>query len=40
MVFRWPDGSRQRETRRFTVDSSSDPPRIISSEFGRVLEAR
>lgn len=40
MVFRWPDGSRQRESRRFTVDSGSDPPRIVSSDFGRVLQAR
>lgn len=40
MVFRWPDGSRQRESRRFTVDSSSDPARIVSSDFERVLETR
>jgi hypothetical protein len=40
MVFRWPDGRRQRETRRFSVDSAHDPPLIVSSRFGRVLEQR
>lgn len=40
MVFRWPDGSHQSETRRFSVDSDQEPPRILSSSFERVLKER
>jgi hypothetical protein len=40
MVFRWSDGSRQVESRSFSVDTGSDPPRIVASAFGRVLTPR
>jgi serine/threonine-protein kinase len=38
--FLWPDGSIQSESRSFSVDTASDPPRITASEFGRVLKPR
>lgn len=38
--FLYADGSLQSETRTFTLDSSSDPPRIIASAFGRVIKPR
>lgn len=38
--FVWPDGSLQRETRSFSVDTSSVPALITASEFGRVLSPR
>lgn len=38
--FVYPDGSLQSETRTFTLDTSSDPPRIIASAFGRVIKPR
>jgi hypothetical protein len=40
VTFVWPDGSLQTETRTFQVDTSSDPPRISASEFGRVIRPR
>lgn len=38
--FVYPDGSLQTETRTFTLDSSSDPPLITASAFGRVIKPR
>jgi hypothetical protein len=38
--FLYPDGSRQRESRTFTVDTARKPPRITASAFGRVLSPR
>jgi len=38
--FVWPDGSVQTETRSFSVETSSDPPLITASEFGRVVRPR
>lgn len=38
--FIYPDGTIQTETRTFTLDGSSDTPRITASEFGRVIKPR
>ncbi len=38
--FMYPDGTVQTEMRTFTLDSSSDPPLITASEFGRVIKPR
>lgn len=38
--FVYPDGTSQSETRTFTLDSSSDPPLITASAFGRVIKPR
>lgn len=38
--FVYPDGAIQTETRTFTLDSSSEPPLITASEFGRVIKPR
>lgn len=40
ITFVWPDGSLQSETRSFSVDTSSEPPLITASEFGRVITPR
>jgi hypothetical protein len=40
VTFLYPDGSRQRETRTYRVDTSLDPPRITSSAFGRMISPR
>jgi len=40
VTFVWPDGSLQSETRSFSVDTSSEPPLITASEFGRVITPR
>lgn len=40
VTFVWPDGSVQRESRSFSVDTGSDPARITASEFGRVITPR
>jgi hypothetical protein len=40
VTFVWPDGSIQSETRSFSVDTSSEPPLITASEFGRVITPR
>jgi hypothetical protein len=38
--FVYPDGTIQTETRTFSLDSSSEPPLITASEFGRVIKPR
>ncbi len=38
--FVYPDGTVQTETRTFSLDSSSDPPWITASAFGRVIRPR
>jgi hypothetical protein len=38
--FVYPDGSSQSESRRFTLSSLEDPPRVIGSAFGAVLRPR
>ena len=40
ITFVWPDGSVQRESRTFSVDSGSVPAVITGSEFVRVLTPR
>lgn len=40
VTFHYPDGSRQSESRSFSVDTARNPPRITASAFGRVLSAR
>jgi serine/threonine-protein kinase len=40
VTFVYPDGSRQRESRTFTVNTARTPPRITASAFGRVLSPR
>ena len=40
VTFVYPDGSRQRESRSFTVDTARTPPRVTASSFGRVLNPR
>lgn len=40
VTFVYPDGSRQKERRSFTLDTRSDPPRVIASAFGAVLVPR
>jgi len=40
VTFVYPDGSRQRESRSFTVDTARTPPRVTASAFGRVLSPR
>ncbi len=40
VTFVWPDGSLQRETRSFSVDTGSTPALITGSEFGQVLSPR
>lgn len=40
VTFSYPDGSSQVESRSFTVDSSSDPARIVASAFGQVIRPR
>lgn len=40
VTFVWPDGSLQRETRTFSVDTSHVPAVITESEFGRVIKSR
>jgi hypothetical protein len=36
----YPDGSSQRETRSYAVDMANDPPLIVHSAFGRVINPR
>jgi hypothetical protein len=38
--FFYPDGSLQKEARTFTLDTNSDPPRVVASAFGRVIQPR
>jgi hypothetical protein len=38
--FIYPDGSLQKETRSFSVDTSTSPAQITSSEFGKVVKPR
>jgi hypothetical protein len=38
--FFYPDGSLQKEARTFTLDTNSDPPRVVASAFGRVVRPR
>jgi len=38
--FFYPDGSLQKEARTFTLDTNSDPPRVVASAFGMVLRPR
>jgi len=38
--FFYPDGSLQKEARTFTLDTTSDPPRVVASAFGRVVRPR
>ncbi|MCS5700338.1 hypothetical protein NZK32_14955 [Cyanobium sp. FGCU-52] len=40
VTFLYPDGSRQRESRTFSVDTARTPARITASAFGRVLSPR
>jgi len=40
VTFLYPDGSRQMETRTYRVDTSSEPPLITGSAFGRVISPR
>jgi hypothetical protein len=38
--FFYPDGSLQKESRSFTLDTNSDPPRVVASAFGMVVSPR
>ena len=38
--FFYPDGSLQKEARTFTLDTNSDPPRVVASAFGMVERPR
>jgi hypothetical protein len=38
--FFYPDGSLQKESRTFTLDINSDPPRVVASAFGMVVRPR
>jgi serine/threonine-protein kinase len=38
--FIYPDGSLQKEARTFTLDTNSDPPRVVASAFGMVVRPR
>ena len=38
--FFYPDGSLQQEARTFTLDTNSDPPRVVASAFGMVVRPR
>jgi hypothetical protein len=38
--FFYPDGSLQKEARTFTLDTNSDPPRVVASAFGMVVRPR
>lgn len=40
VIFYWPDGSYQAETRYFSVDTTSEPALITASEFGNVMRPR
>lgn len=40
ITFVYPDGTSQRESRSFSVDTSSQPALITGSSFGAVLKAR
>ena len=40
VTFVYPDGSTQRESRNFTVDTASEPPQITASSFGQMLQSR
>ena len=40
VTFVLPDGYLQSEKRSFCVDTSSEPPLITASEFGRVITPR
>jgi hypothetical protein len=40
VTFTYPDGTTQRETRSYTVDTASDTPLIVESAFGRVVRPR
>jgi len=40
VTFVWPDGSIQREKRYFSVDTSSKPSRVTSTEFGGIVQSR
>jgi hypothetical protein len=36
----YPDGTSQRETRSYAVDTAKEPPQIVLSGFGRVINPR
>lgn len=38
--FHYLDGSIQKESRTFTLDTNSDPPRVVASAFGTVVRPR
>ena len=38
--FFYPDGSLQKEARTFTLDTNSDPARVVASAFGMVVRPR
>lgn len=40
VIFYWPDGSYQSETRSFSVNTTSEPALITASEFGSVIRPR
>lgn len=40
VIFNWPDGSYQAETRSFSVNTTSEPAQITASEFGSVIRPR
>jgi hypothetical protein len=40
VTFTYPDGTTQRETRSYTVDTESNTPLIVESAFGRVVKPR
>jgi hypothetical protein len=40
VTFVYPDGTTQRESRRFNVNTANTPAQIINSSFGNVLQGR
>lgn len=40
VTFVYPDGTTQRESRRFNVDTANTPAQITNSSFGEVLQGR
>lgn len=40
VTFVWPDGSIQRERRSFSIDTSTTPSRVTSTEFGGIVQSR
>jgi len=40
VTFVWPDGSIQRERRSFSVNTSTTPPKVVSTEYGGIVQSR